>query len=124
MIAEGFRGEHIVQRGCSVMSLTYSEAHGHCLHPRVPLRGEGCCGVGGDSRDSTGFGAAVHSDLGLVRTSAVVPSSQILPSSITIMRGQICRTMWMLCPDLNAAGSQLPLAGSMGTARQGERASN
>ena len=25
--------------------------------PRVPLRGEGCCGVGGPSRDSSGFGA-------------------------------------------------------------------
>ena len=25
--------------------------------PRVPLKGEGCCGVGGASRDSTGFGA-------------------------------------------------------------------
>ena len=25
--------------------------------PRVPLRGEGCCGVGGASRDSAGFGA-------------------------------------------------------------------
>ena len=25
--------------------------------PRVPLRGEGSCGVGGASRDSTGFGA-------------------------------------------------------------------
>ena len=24
---------------------------------RVPLRGEGCCGVGGASRDSAGFGA-------------------------------------------------------------------
>ena len=25
--------------------------------PRVPLRGEGCCGIGGPSRDSSGFGA-------------------------------------------------------------------
>ena len=25
--------------------------------PRVPLRGEGCCGVGRASRDSAGFGA-------------------------------------------------------------------
>ena len=25
--------------------------------PRVPLRGEGSCGVGGDPRDSTGSGA-------------------------------------------------------------------
>ena len=25
--------------------------------PRVPLRGEGCCGVGGASQDSAGFGA-------------------------------------------------------------------
>ena len=25
--------------------------------PRVPLRAEGCCGVGGPSRDSAGFGA-------------------------------------------------------------------
>ena len=25
--------------------------------PRVPLRGEGCCGVGGVSQDSAGFGA-------------------------------------------------------------------
>ena len=45
MIAEGFRGEHIVQDGCSVMSLTYSEAHGHCLqraHP-VHLASKQCC---------------------------------------------------------------------------------
>ena len=62
---EGTRASRRVEEGlsrsfsgcCGKASFPSTFARDLRKLPRVPLRGEGCCGVGGASRDSAGFGA-------------------------------------------------------------------
>ena len=62
---EGTRASRRIEEGLSSSFLCCGEKPSFPLAsagdlrelPRVPLKGEGCCGVGGASRDSTGFGA-------------------------------------------------------------------